>query len=150
MLGGTYFDPRAVEEDTSDFWSESQMKRKLGDKVAYNFTNTVDWLGFYGQAEYTEGPVTAFGMVGWSTIKYNYTNHFRAADSLADGRPDLSSGELSTETEWFNGYQIKGGASYRFSDNVNMYGNLGYVSKVPIFDDVIDDVSGIVNDDARK
>jgi len=147
LLGGTYFDPRAVEEDTSDFWSESEMQRKLGDKVAYNFTNTVDWLGFYAQGEYTAGKLTAFGMVGYSTIKYNYTNHFRAADTLANGGPDLSSGELSTETEWFNGCRLKGGASYRFTDNVNMYGNLGYISRVPIFDDVIDDVSGIVNED---
>lgn len=150
LLGGTYFDPRAVEEDTSDFWTESQMQRKLGDKVGYNFTNTVDWLGLYGQGEYTLGKVTAYGMIGWSTIKYNYTNHFRAADTLDTGGPDLNSGELAAETDWFNGYQIKGGASYRFTDNFNMYGNLGYVSRVPIFDDVIDDVSGIVFEDAEN
>jgi hypothetical protein len=149
LLGGQYFDPShpGVNEPYSDFWTESEMQRHLGDKIDYNFDNTVDWIGLFAQSEYTSGPVTAYGMVGWSTIKYSYVNHFRAADTTDAGEPDPTSGELKANSDWINGLQVKGGASYRLSDNLSIYGNAGYVSKVPIFDNVIDDRSGVKNED---
>lgn len=129
LLGGNYFRSTA-----SDFWTtEEQQKRKLGEKVNYNFTNTVDWLGFFGQAEYSFDKISAYGMAGWSTIKYGYTNHFK---------DDGTGNELTAETDNITGIQFKGGASYRISDDVHIYGNFGHVEKVPIFDNVINDRDG--------
>jgi outer membrane receptor protein involved in Fe transport len=54
------------------------------------------------------------------------------------------------ETDWIGGYQIKGGANFRLSDDLDLYGNLGYVSKVPIFDAVIDDGSGTKAEDPKN
>ena len=49
---------------------------------------------------------------------------------------------MTAESEWIGGYQAKGGFSYRFTETVNAFANLGYVSKVPIFDAVINDRDG--------
>lgn len=138
LLGGQYF----YNEDNDFNVTEASKIKRLGDKVNYYNTNTVDWIGFYGQAEYSEGPFTAFGMYGWSTIKYSYTDHFHTADTLLGGKPDISSGELKTTSPNINGFQVKGGLSYRATESVDVYANIGHVEKVPIFDFVIDDIDG--------
>jgi hypothetical protein len=73
LLGGEFF----VNTD-SDFDSDGQQKG-LGDPIDYNFTNTVDWLGLFGQAEYSSGAISAYGMAGMTTVKYTHWNHFKAA-----------------------------------------------------------------------
>ena len=134
LLGGEYY-----VDDASDFWTGTQNQRKLGDKIAYNFTNDVDWLGFFGQGEYTTGPFSIYGMYGISTIKYSSTNHFKTAATNPDDTPNTGSGELSIKADGISGYQAKGGISYRVTSNIDVYGNAGIVSKVPILDAVIND-----------
>ena len=80
--------------------------------------------------------VTAYAMAGYSTIRYAYEDHFRDGGS---GAP------FKTNSDRIGGYQVKGGASYSLSRNVSVFSNVGLVSRVPIFDSVIDDVTGIVN-----
>lgn len=134
LLGGKFYVFSGNDFDTPD-----QYNKGLGDKWDYNFTNTVNWLGGYGQAEYNYGNVTFYGMAGYSMIKYNYTNHFSLAE---DG-----SSELTANTDWIGGGQVKGGFSYRFSETLSAFANVGYVSKVPIFDAVINDRDGTVATD---
>ncbi|KQC11801.1 MAG: TonB-dependent receptor [Candidatus Cloacimonas sp. SDB] len=141
LLGGDYYIDNSNEFDTT---AEDKMK-VLGDKVAYHFTNTVDWMGGYWQGEYSKEAVTAYLMGGMSAIKYTYLNHFKSA--VED---DLDSGKLEAETDWITGYQVKGGSSYRINEYLDAYGNAGYVSKVPIFDDVIDDGNGTKADDPKN
>jgi len=126
LLGGDYYDFSGNE-----FASTSQ--KKLGDKLDYYNTNTVDWFGAYGQAEYSKDLISLYGTFGWSMIKYSYTDHFHK---------DASGNEVFNESDWINGYQIKGGASYRLTTTNSIYANAGYVSKVPIFDQVIYDYDG--------
>jgi len=136
LLGGDYF-----RHTKNQFDTEADYQKGLGDKIDYHFTNTVDWLGFFGQSEYSSGPITGYGMAGYSMIKYNYTNHFFK---------DASGKKLKANTDWISGVQIKGGASYRFTDNLDVFANAGWVSKVPIFDDVIDDRSGYKPEDTKN
>ena len=134
LLGGEYF--LALKRDgtpQSDFWSMEDAKRRLGDKFDYYFTNTVNWLGVFGQGEYKQGPVTAYATLGYSTIKYTHHNHFRK---------DANGNELVVESDLIGGYQVKGGASYKLTDGLQVYGNFGYIAKVPIFDNVINDRTG--------
>ncbi len=126
LLGGTHW------VKTSDEFHPNQ-NVGLGDRVAYNFTNTVDWLGGFAQTEYNADQFSIFGMIGVSTIKYSYLNHFKK---------DSNGEEKSVVTDPIKGLQVKGGGNYRISDQVNVFANVGYVSKVPIFDAVIDDGSG--------
>ena len=130
LLGGQYF------VDTRNQFA-TDVKKKLGDTVAYSFTNTVDWFGAYFQTEFTLGSFSTYGMAGWSTIKYTYFNNF-----VKDDSKNGKDGHLYAETGWINGLQVKGGANYVINDNMNVFVNLGYVSKVPIFDAVISDRDG--------
>jgi len=128
LLGGSFY-----EYSGNEFDSEADYKKVLGDKIAYNFTNTVDWMGYFAQAEYNTQKFTAYGTFGHSFIKYTYTNHFKKG---ADGN------ELVLETKMLPGYQIKGGISYRPIGGFSVFGNYGYISKSPIFDNVISDDLG--------
>ena len=128
LLGGSYF------LDNSDQFNPNK-HAKLGDKIAYYNTNTVDWFGFYGQGEYTKDKITAYAMGGWSMIKYTFTDHFKKG---TDG------GELTATPDAISGFQVKGGASFRISPNLNVFANGGFVSKVPIFDAVINDRDGSI------
>ena len=118
---------------TNDFGS--QLGLGLGDKIAYYNTNNVNWLGGYGQLEYTKDAFSAYGTFGYSMIKYSYLNHFVKGD---DGN------ELLSQTDWIGGYQLKGGINYNTSETFSVFANIGLVSKVPIFDAVIDDHDGTV------
>ena len=145
----------------NEFDTDASMQEKgLGDKIAYHNTNTVDWFGAYAQAEYTTGLLSVYGTFGYSMIKYSYINHFQTAmekqeiddqgNPVFDDEgnpvmiPDLNSGKLASETDWITGYQIKGGANYNVSETFSVFGNVGVISKVPIFDNVIDDGDGTV------
>ena len=120
LLGGSYF---------VDLLSSDQLG--LNDKIDYDFTNTVDWFGTFAQAEYVTEKVSIYGMAGYSTIKYSYVNNFTSA---------------AQDTDNFGGYQIKGGALYNLTSNLGAYANVGVVSKVPIFDAVMDDGDGTLYD----
>lgn len=144
LLGGTYFecvDQYPISCGESDFWSGSQNRRTLGDKIDYNFTNTVDWLGAYAQGEYATPEYSLYGMGGVSTIKYGYTNHFRMTSAQTP---------LIAESDRINGWQMKGGAQFNVTDQVGLFANAGYVQRVPIFDGVIDDYAGALNPDPKN
>jgi len=135
LLGGEYY--LASSSEDNDFWTDGlNTQLRLGDKVDYDNTNTVDWLGFFLQSQYEKGPVTMFGVYGYSTIEYSYADHFHRA---APG----SSAELQLDSGTLDGQQLKGGISYAFTDQFNAFTNIGWVSKTPIFDGVINDVVGV-------
>ena len=137
LLGNDYYYFTGNEfENGNDYY------KKLGDRIDYNNTNKVNWLGGYLQAEYTQPKYTLYGTAGYSVIKYDYTDHFKMAAS--------GGGELTQETDYIGGYQFKGGASYRATDEWDIFANAGYVSKVPIFDQVINDVNGTKVQDPKN
>ncbi len=127
LLGGDYF-----VFTGNDFDSPSDYRKELGDKIDYYNTNTVKWIGGYVQGEYNKDKYTLYGTAGYSVIKYDYKDHFRRDPEMG--------GELNLVSDWIGGYQFKGGASYRANNDVQLYFNAGYVSTVPIFDQVISDV----------
>ena len=142
LLGGSYYrDVKRNGDPYNEFVTAEQATVGLGDKVNYNFTNTVDWVGAFAQGEYTSGQITAYGMAGWSTIKYTYNNFFKKG-------PDGNA--LFVDSGNIAGLQVKGGASYRVDENVHVFVNAGYVSKVPIFDNVINDRSGALAEDPKN
>jgi len=133
LLGGSSY----VRSD-NDFNGSENLQP--GDKFNYFNTNTVDWFGAFLQGEYTKDKLTAYGMAGYSMVKYGFTDQFRNDG----GKPFFA------ESDNIGGYQVKGGASYATNDNMSFYANAGVVSKTPIFDGAIDDVSGVVNPDPQN
>ena len=130
LLGGDYYVYTGNDFDTTP---QMQMK-KPGDPVAYNYVNTVDWLGLFASAKYASGPINAFGMFGLSTVGYTYKDRF----TNVNGSP------LTAENKGISGTQVKGGLRYNLSDDLGVYGNFGLVNKVPIFDAAINDYDGTV------
>ncbi len=123
LLGGSYFNFSGNYFDTSP-------QKRLGDQVGYSETNKINWFGAYVQGEYNKDLLSAYGMYGWTLVNYKYTNNFLPnADT---------SGALSVSANNITGFQLKGGASYRLSIDYDVFANAGYVSKVPIYDNVID------------
>jgi hypothetical protein len=136
LLGGSYYLPSAAQ--ASDFWANgANTPLGLGDKVDYFNTNTVDWLGLFVQTQYHQGPINAFAVYGYSTIDYGYADPFRDA---GDGTV------YEVNAPSLDGHQLKGGLQYAFNDQLSVYGNLGWVSKVPVFDGVINDITGVLLD----
>ncbi len=130
LLGGKFFVYKG-----NDFDAATDYNKVLGDKIYYYNTNTVDWTGAYAQVEYSKEKLTAYATYGFSMIKYSYVDHFTK---------DSTGSEFSVAADWIKGNQIKGGVSYKLKKNFAVYGNFGLVSKVPIFDNVIDDASGVL------
>ncbi len=120
LLGGDYF------INYNDKNNPGGVQATLGDIIDYHNNTTVDWLGFFGQGTYNSGSLSAYGMGGFSTIKYTYKNHF-----VVDP-PTIESDDIST-------MQFKGGAMYSLNDNMSAFANFGLVEKPPIMDNVIDE-----------
>ena len=146
LLGGNFYIDKSNEYDNTP----AKQKKTYGDKIAYFNTNTVNWIGTYAQTEYRTNLMSVYGMAGYSMIKYGFTDHFRTSKTLPDGSPDVNSPEFKLKSKWITGIQAKGGASYRLTENIDFYGNAGFVSKVPIFDNVIDDRTGTLANNPKN
>ncbi|MDZ7716752.1 MAG: TonB-dependent receptor [Balneolaceae bacterium] len=133
LLGGQFF------IDNGDDFNPNK-RVGLGDKVDYNFTNNVNWFGGYLQGEYATDRYSLYTTVGLTNIKYKHENFF-----VED--PNNAGQRLVRESPNIQGWQTKFGGLYTINQNFDVYGNFGIISKVPIFDNVIDDRSGAVNDD---
>jgi outer membrane receptor protein involved in Fe transport len=134
LLGGSYY-----IDDANEFTGDRQTT--FGDKIDYYNTNTVDWLGGYLQVEKSDADGSIYAMFGGAQNAYDFTDHFKKGPDGNELR--LNSGNL-------RGYQIKGGVTRNLTDTWYVFGNAGYVSKVPIFDGAIDDVVGVVNPDPKN
>lgn len=144
LLGGTSFECSGSNGcGQSDFWGAGDEIVGFGDKIDYFNRNKVNWLGGYLQGEKSSLDGSVYGMAGVSQISYDFEDFF-AADPMAPSQTlKINSGNLT-------GYQIKGGGVRNLSDEVSIFGNAGWVSKVPIFDGVIDDRAGVKNPDPKN
>ncbi|MGH7501216.1 MAG: TonB-dependent receptor [Longimicrobiales bacterium] len=141
LLGGDYYP--CTGGCASEFWSNpGEFEVGLGDRIDYFNTNTVDWVGGFIQSEYAKDRLSAYGMLGLSTIRYTLIDHFR--------RDDVTGQAIELESDNIGGVQIKGGGLVNVTDALDLFVNGGYVAKVPIFDDVINDVNVLLNDDPKN
>jgi hypothetical protein len=118
LMGGDYY------VDFADDNAPDGKEVGLGDIIAYHNETTVDWLGFFGQANFSSGPISAYGMFGTSTIEYSYQDHFTVAKAVIESEP-------------ISATQFKGGAMFDVSDEISVFANFGVVEKPPIMDNVI-------------
>ena len=139
LIGGDYF----VDYGNNKFntTTESQMLR-LGDRVLYDNTNTVDWVGGFGSARYNTEQLTAFGVFGWTSSSFTVTDHFtpyNASTHKSDFQSSGEGGALKLTNNNLSGTQLKLGARYFLSEGMSFFANFGSINKVPILDQAIDD-----------
>ena len=140
LLGGTHYND-CFRGCSSAFWSEAEGDRGLGDKIHYHNENTVNWVGAHIQAEKSSLDGSFYGMVGVSRNSYDFVDFFKRG---------TGGGFLTLESGGLTGYQVKGGAMRNLNLEWSLYGNAGYVSKVPIFDGAIDDINGLLVDNPEN
>ena len=108
----------------------------LKDDATLNYHNDgiVQWIGLFGQLEYNQGPLSAFissSISNQGFKRIDYFNYLDGDDTEADGDP-----KQETDFENFLGGNIKGGANYNINERHNVFANIGFYSRQPIFDNV--------------
>ena len=131
LMGGDYY------IDYADDNAPDGKRVELGDIIAYHNSTTVDWIGGFVQGNYTKDKLNLYGMGGLSSIKYSYQDHFTVANEV------VKADAIST-------IQAKGGAMYDIDENVSIFGNVGYVEKPPIMDNVIYYDGTVASDPANE
>lgn len=114
---------------------------RVGDKFDYYNVGYVNWTGGFGQLEYTKDNLSAFASAAISNTGYKREDLFNYLDS-----------DPNQITDWQNflGYQIKGGVNYNLNANHNVFANIGYFEKAPIFDNVFLNFVNNINPDAEN
>lgn len=152
LFGGNYFIDSGNENERND-----TTKKYVGDIIGYHNDALVNWGGLFGQVKLTKGALTAFlnlttSITGYkridyflpklldvgdttlaigynTTVNYNGTAYDRTAEGLR-----------TNETDWkyLPGFTVKGGANYNLNETMNVFANLGYLSKAQRFNNVFD------------
>ena len=143
-MGGDYY------MDYADDNSPDGKKVTLGDIIAYHNHNTVDWVGVFGQGNYTKDAISSYGMFGLSSITYTHQNHFLVGDPLFEADPisatQFKAGvmyDLGSAMSFLGAIPVLG----KVGEQAKVFGNFGNVQKVPILDNVIDDGDGTIASD---
>ena len=147
-MGGDYFQTSDSEFDVDNG------QGGLGDPIDYNFTNYVNWLGLFGQAEYSLDALKTYAMAGVTTVKYTHWNHFKDASNCSrelckgslkdatgldfvEGLGDATGGHENDnyiEADPISPFQFKGGVLYELGNA------LSFLNSIPVVGSVYDDV----------
>jgi iron complex outermembrane recepter protein len=112
-----------------------------GEKIGYWNDGIVTWQGLFGQAEYSNGDLSAFFAASASNTGYQRVDYFNYLDS-----DDAQTSEKVNH----QGFVVKGGANYNINANHNVFANVGYFQKAPLFDAVFINYVNDINADARN
>lgn len=163
LMGGDYF------VNTLDENASTSMK-VVGDKIARqpyhrDRDGIVQWAGGFGQAEYAKGRWAAFLNVSTVANFYKGVDRFLgkqlvlADTTLVIAYDDVvthngetydrnSEGLRDNQTEWVSklGYTFKTGANYNLNEQMNVFANVGYLSRTPQFSNVVDNTRNRIFD----
>ena len=122
LLGGSYFLDNGNENENN------QTKKYVGDKIGYYNDALVRWGGLFAQLKYQNGNLTTFVNLTGSVSGNKRIDYFLPV--LEDGS--------TNETGWkyIPGFTVKGGINYNLNETMNVFMNLGYLSKAQRFQNV--------------
>ncbi len=111
---------------------------KVGINGLINYHN-IDYVesgGAFAQAEYSKDDFSAFVTLSGT----------ESADSRRDPF-DYLNGDPNQTSKWvnFTTYQAKAGANYNLNANMNVFANIGYLTKPPYFAGVFEDYTNQIN-----
>jgi iron complex outermembrane receptor protein len=111
----------------------------VNGKINYDNTDYVESGGAFAQAEYSKNDLTAFVTLSGS----------EDADARRDPFDYLNS-DPDQKSRWvnFTTYQAKVGANYNINDEMNLFANIGYLTKPPYFAGVFEDYTNQINKNA--
>ncbi|WP_282072030.1 TonB-dependent receptor [Polaribacter atrinae] len=121
LLGGEYFYNDDLEEKTGG------QALKVGDRFSKDYDGHVGRYGLFAQLEYSKNDLSVFFSSAVSNSVYS------KVDRMSYGAENRES-----ESADFLGYSTKAGANFNIDDAQNVFGNIGYFSRAPIFDNIFD------------
>ena len=115
-------------------WAALFNSAKEGQRFNYDYTEYINYLGGFGQAEFKLDNFSAFAQGAVST--QSYQREGRAAGNEVEGVNGLGK---SAKVNKF-GYNIKGGMGYSFLEGNTIFANAGHYSRQPFLDNIFDDI----------
>jgi len=108
----------------------------VGDKISYDNEDYTESESAFAQAEYSKKDFTAFATLTGANNGLKRADYFNYLNS-----------DPEQKSPWVNfaSYQIKGGANYNFTDQMNVYANIGYLTKPPYYNTVFESFTNQVN-----
>lgn len=108
-------------------WSALNDFADRSQRVAYDYSENINYQGLFGQLEYAPSDFSVFVQGAVSNQSYQRTGRW-----AVDNEKSKKVNKL--------GYNIKGGASYAFDLNNTVFANAGYYSRQPFLDNVFENV----------
>jgi iron complex outermembrane receptor protein len=107
--------------------------------IDYHNIDNIESGGAFAQAEYSKDNFSAFATVSGS----------EDADRRQDPF-DYLNGDPNQTSRWvnFTTYQAKVGANYNLNSQMNVFANVGYLTKPPYFGNVFEDYTNKINESA--
>ena len=101
----------------------------VGDKIGYYNDALVRWGGLFVQLKYQQGNLTTFLNTTFSYSGYKRIDYFL---------PQIDGQTNETPWKYIPGFTVKGGANYNLNESMNVFMNLGFISKAQRFSNVYD------------
>jgi len=108
----------------------------VGDKIYYYNRDYVESAGAFAQAEYSKNDFTAFVTLAGSDNALKRTDYFTYLNS----DPNQTTPYVS-----FSSIQAKTGANYNINSQMNIFANIGYLTKPPYFGNVFENFTNQIN-----
>jgi outer membrane receptor protein involved in Fe transport len=160
LLGGNYY-----VLDNNDANEEPEKHKVVGDIISYHNDGLVRWGGLFAQLEYKKDKISAFINLTGSTSGYKRIDYFlpkvlKLPDTTLNigyntvieynGQTyDRNSPGLeyaASDWKWIPGGTAKGGVNYNINKHMNVFTNLGFLSKAPRFRNVYDYNNKLIRD----
>ncbi|WP_179375282.1 TonB-dependent receptor [Winogradskyella wichelsiae] len=119
-----------TETFDADPWSSLFNSADNDQRYDYNYEEVIQYLGGFGQAEYSNDNFSAFVQGAVSTQSYQREGFFTGAGNGL-GKSDKISKE---------GYNIKGGLAYKINTKHSVFANAGFYSRQPFLDNIFSNV----------
>lgn len=103
-----------------------------GQIVYRNYDGEVLWGGLFGQLEYSKEKVSAFVQGSVSEQGYKRIDNWLKDGVIQQGQAVTQ----KTDTKFLFGFNVKAGVNYNIDDQHNVFANVGYYAKQPLFNSV--------------
>ena len=128
--------------DASDLITAKPFRgTNIGDdeaKIAYYNIGFVKWAGVNGLVEYAGDNITAVLQAGLSNQQFQREDRFANVDNPISDKANLGGGYL------------KGGINYNFNAKSNVFANVGFIDRQPLFDAVFPNYGNDINPDLQN
>ena len=118
-------------------WSALFDSADPDQRFNYDYSEDINYLGGFGQAEYAIGGFTAFVQGAVSTQSYQREGR---SDGTVNAETNVAAGLGKSDKVNKTGYNVKGGLSYTLADSHTFFGNAGRYSRQPFLDNIFNDI----------